>query len=160
MLTWVLHISVGWKVTCHFHQCYQNTLTHRPKAEELWLVRQCLLKVLLIPGVHHPSQIHPLKSIYMVFACSKLDWHQSSSSLCPGLSDTKTLGQALLPLFLAATKEALPAAHTTHPHGSPASTRGGARPYPHSSACLCTVSEIKTQSQMLAQLVALPKVEH
>lgn len=28
ILTWILHIFVGWKVTFRFHQCYQNTLTH------------------------------------------------------------------------------------------------------------------------------------
>lgn len=117
ILTWGLCIFVGWKIISHFHQCYQNTLIHRPKADELRLWdsaswRSSSSQV----STTHPclcSQIHPLKSTYMLFACSKSEWHQSSRHLCSQLCDTKTVGQALLPLFLAATKEALPAAH--HP---------------------------------------------
>lgn len=35
VLTWGLCIFVEWKIISHFCQCYQNTLIHRPKADEL-----------------------------------------------------------------------------------------------------------------------------
>lgn len=118
ILTWILHIFVGWKVTFRFHQLPKHSYSLPRQKSSGWWDSACWRSSSFQVSTTDPclcSQIHPLKSIYMLFACSKLEWHQSSSYLCPWLCDTQTLGQALLPLCLAATKDTLPAADHTLP---------------------------------------------
>lgn len=87
-----------------------------------------------------------------------LEWHLRSSCFCPQLCGSKN--GALQGWYSFPTSQLPPKKHlqqhTTSPHSSSASTRGSAWMSHHISVCHCIISELKTQSQMLAQLVVLP----
>lgn len=146
---------MGWKITSHFHQHYQNTLTDSRQKSSGWWDTACWRSSLF--QVHHqylhlqpnsPTEIH-LRAFCLLYI-------REASELQLPVRHQKFWGGNSFPSFWLPPRTHFQQ-HTTHPHGSPASTQGGAWLSPHSSVSLCTINELKRQSQMLVQLAALPK---